>query len=571
MAVNPMEMLAELMAAVPQPEEQKPSPVATFGKSLFDNLAMGDRGRIGGESVSAPLRVMDYTPIGQGAKLGAAVVSAASEAMAPEVVQARKPQSRIAPAPAESPVWKSPETQPTTGGRSSEGVTLSGSVAPVEAAQAGYIGDAEQRKAAAMQTSAIDEQSAVEVETATRLAAAQSRKQAYAEEVALAAASREAVLAEERSRAETEYRSAVADLQKIDPKIDPNRYWANKSTEQKIAGGLAAALFGFAGKGMDFLAMVNQEIDRDIDVQKSEFAQRRAIASDKVSGAKGSYEMMMDKVKDDRLAREAIKTARLNALDQEMSTIIAQMKPGQQQAAALIAKAGVQKQLAESKLKIDQVNASTAIANAQLRQQAAIQTATLRYKAMAADATTSGDNKKSLAGEQSAIAKYRDQITEMDEGMKKLEKRGALSKIYEEITPEFAQKYQGKFNGVLDALGLPSFNKFFNELAAHQSYMKNMAFAIHHAAAGVLSKAEAQQALELYNKGGVMSGADLALLRQLKEKAQRKMDEVIRSGNAMGTLQGLNPTSAQMDAAENPAPSANAVPVAAGEEGGVEE
>lgn len=57
--------------------------------------------------------------------------------------------------------------------------------------------------------------------------------------------------------------------------IDPNRYWANASTGQKVLAGIGL-LFGALGAGHDgvnkSVGIINQAIDRDIDAQKENLA-----------------------------------------------------------------------------------------------------------------------------------------------------------------------------------------------------------------------------------------------------------------------------------------------------------
>lgn len=58
-------------------------------------------------------------------------------------------------------------------------------------------------------------------------------------------------------------------------KIDPDRWWNSRSTGQKIAGVFAAFASGFTGNNGG-LSMIKDAIDRDVDAQKSDLANRRA-------------------------------------------------------------------------------------------------------------------------------------------------------------------------------------------------------------------------------------------------------------------------------------------------------
>jgi hypothetical protein len=69
-------------------------------------------------------------------------------------------------------------------------------------------------------------------------------------------------------------RQALSDeLKRIDTKVDPGRYWASRSTGQKVLGAIGLAL-GAVGAGADGVnraaLLMGQAIDRDIEAQKAE-------------------------------------------------------------------------------------------------------------------------------------------------------------------------------------------------------------------------------------------------------------------------------------------------------------
>ena len=53
---------------------------------------------------------------------------------------------------------------------------------------------------------------------------------------------------------------------------DPNRFWNNKDAGQKAAAIIAGALFGFAGKGMDWLQRIDGLIEADMNAQRADRA-----------------------------------------------------------------------------------------------------------------------------------------------------------------------------------------------------------------------------------------------------------------------------------------------------------
>jgi len=95
------------------------------------------------------------------------------------------------------------------------------------------------------------------------------------------AAAREQRSAETWKRAEARAEENDAEAKKLaNERIDPDHWWSSRSTGQKIAGFIAAIVGGLVqgrtgsprNSGLD---MINQEIDRDIDAQKANLANRR--------------------------------------------------------------------------------------------------------------------------------------------------------------------------------------------------------------------------------------------------------------------------------------------------------
>lgn len=96
-------------------------------------------------------------------------------------------------------------------------------------------------------------------------------------------------------------------------KIDPNNYWANKSGWQKALSLLSVAIGGFVqgySRGQlpnTALAMINDEIARDIDAQKANIATKRA----KVGELQNLYAIGRQRLGDEQSAYQWA-TARLN-------------------------------------------------------------------------------------------------------------------------------------------------------------------------------------------------------------------------------------------------------------------
>lgn len=66
----------------------------------------------------------------------------------------------------------------------------------------------------------------------------------------------------------------VLDAGKV--KVDPNHYWSTKSGGQKAMSVLAAACFGFAGKGMDYLQRLDSLVEQDIRAQQANIENQKS-------------------------------------------------------------------------------------------------------------------------------------------------------------------------------------------------------------------------------------------------------------------------------------------------------
>lgn len=112
-------------------------------------------------------------------------------------------------------------------------------------------------------------------------------------------------LADEQAKLNTEI-ERVSNL-----KADPSRYWANKSTGDKITAGIAMFLGAFGGinTGINQAAQqIRSAIDRDIRLQENEIAGQR----EGVDRKRGLFSEMKSQFRDNRLAREAATAAYIN-------------------------------------------------------------------------------------------------------------------------------------------------------------------------------------------------------------------------------------------------------------------
>lgn len=84
---------------------------------------------------------------------------------------------------------------------------------------------------------------------------------------------RNAQRAKDREAQVQKLSDAVKDLDKVKP--DPNKWWASRSTGQKLSLGIGVFLAGVGGSGNRVLDMMDQEIKRDVEAQKSLYEQKK--------------------------------------------------------------------------------------------------------------------------------------------------------------------------------------------------------------------------------------------------------------------------------------------------------
>lgn len=92
--------------------------------------------------------------------------------------------------------------------------------------------------------------------------------------------------------------------------IDPNRFYGSLNTGQKIGLGIAAILAGFAGGDNKVVKMIENSVNKDIDLQKQEY--ERKLASGKQ--AQNVFSLMKDKFQDDKSADLAARSAILERM-----------------------------------------------------------------------------------------------------------------------------------------------------------------------------------------------------------------------------------------------------------------
>lgn len=140
-----------------------------------------------------------------------------------------------------------------------------------------------QRSAEAQQAAAITERDAL----ATKAEATAALQRAHAEDLAARDKVFQAKEAETQANIDAlDSEAAVVREELAQMKVDPGKWWASRSTGQKIALGLSAMINGFlqgykgdTGPNQTML-LVERAIDRDINVQKANIAKKKGDLGD---------------------------------------------------------------------------------------------------------------------------------------------------------------------------------------------------------------------------------------------------------------------------------------------------
>lgn len=146
------------------------------------------------------------------------------------------------------------------------------------------------------------------------------------------------------------FRDAAEQITKVNTTIDPDRYWASKTTGQRFAAALGVALGSAGGRGPGenaALQIVQSAISRDIDAQKSMADYQLKKGNANLAAQQTLYGMMREKFGDDAVALKATNAAALGVLDKKLEAAKAGLSSGEMKAKIDAMRVSVQKQLQE--------------------------------------------------------------------------------------------------------------------------------------------------------------------------------------------------------------------------------
>lgn len=146
------------------------------------------------------------------------------------------------------------------------------------------------------------------------------------------------------SAAQTRFDAAQQQAANIDTTVDPGRFWASRSTGDRVMGimGLVLGALGAGPDGVNRAAvMLNQAVDRDIDAQKSEHELRLKKGAAGVDAARSYYAMARDAGQDELAATDLAHAAALRGVVARGQQLVAQTSDPQAKARLLGFFAGI--------------------------------------------------------------------------------------------------------------------------------------------------------------------------------------------------------------------------------------
>lgn len=146
------------------------------------------------------------------------------------------------------------------------------------------------------------------------------------------------------SAAQTRFDAAQQQAANIDTTVDPGRFWASRSTGDRVMGimGLVLGALGAGPDGVNRAAvMLNQAVDRDIEAQKSEHELRLKKGAAGVDAARSYYAMARDAGQDELAATDLAHAAALRGVVARGQQLVAQTSDPQAKARLSAMLAGV--------------------------------------------------------------------------------------------------------------------------------------------------------------------------------------------------------------------------------------
>ncbi len=176
-----------------------------------------------------------------------------------------------------------------------------------------------------------EQQAAIDLGKAREAEAAQTAKEhgAYASQMMADNLETQRIAAEAHAQGQAilaKHQAVQDEMARVTGNVDPDRYWASRSTGGKIAGALALVL-GAVGAGADGVnraaGMIDKAIDRDIEAQKAEHTIRLARGKALAEGYSTMYSQAHQMAGDDLAAKALARSSALGITEQKLAQLAA--------------------------------------------------------------------------------------------------------------------------------------------------------------------------------------------------------------------------------------------------------
>jgi hypothetical protein len=239
-------------------------------------------------------------------------------------------------------------------------------------------------------------------------------------------------------------------------KIDPNHFWANKSTGDRMTAAFAVFLGGLGDGPNKAAEIIQNAVDRDIDAQKTNWENARMVKAQEIEGQKNIYGMYVAQLGDARAAEAGARAAALDLFNQRLEATKSKYDSPEIQARAQAAQNVIAGQLADAHKKLlDAVNE-----NAYKKATLEMQSAELQQRREAAQLEAAARLGKATAGkdlpstEASSLAQLKQGETMLKDLSGNYDKKTGLLSIITKHLPGFdANRYGNDKLAAAQAIG----------------------------------------------------------------------------------------------------------------------
>jgi hypothetical protein len=145
----------------------------------------------------------------------------------------------------------------------------------------------------------------------------------------------------------TRIKTAQDELAAVDTRVNPNHFWANKGSGEKVMASIAVFLGGLGGGNNKAMEILDGAVQNDIAAQKYNAEQALARGKAKVEGAQNTYSLYRQMLGDESAALDATYDSALGIVEQRLKATVAGTKNQELQAKLAQSLADIQGKRAE--------------------------------------------------------------------------------------------------------------------------------------------------------------------------------------------------------------------------------